>query len=148
MIMSFHLLGRFIEAKAMGRASQAIRKLLQLEAKTARIIIDEEEKEGARDRDESLATTVEVLKDIRSQIAMGIELRDELNVLIRREGPAYAAKLCQLLGVTEEELKTAVVEARKAARIDHDDYKLKHHPTTIREAKKFFDKDLKPGEAG
>ncbi len=45
MIMSFHLLGRYIEAKAMGRASQAIRKLLQLEAKTARILVDGKEKE-------------------------------------------------------------------------------------------------------
>lgn len=45
MIMAFHLLGRFIEAKAMGRASQAIRKLLELEAKTARILIEGEEKE-------------------------------------------------------------------------------------------------------
>jgi len=45
MIMSFHLLGRYIEAKAKGRASQAIRKLLELEAKTARILVDDEEKE-------------------------------------------------------------------------------------------------------
>lgn len=45
MIMSFHLLGRYIEAKAKGRASQAIRKLLELEAKTARILVDGKEKE-------------------------------------------------------------------------------------------------------
>ncbi len=45
MIMSFHLTGRYIEAKAKGRASQAIRKLLELEAKTARILVDGEEKE-------------------------------------------------------------------------------------------------------
>ena len=45
MIMSFHLLGRYIEAKAKGRASQAIRKLLELEAKTARILVDGEERE-------------------------------------------------------------------------------------------------------
>jgi Cu+-exporting ATPase len=45
MIMSFHLLGRYIEVKAKGRASQAIRKLLELEAKTARIFVDGEEKE-------------------------------------------------------------------------------------------------------
>ncbi len=45
MIMSFHLLGRYIEAKAKGRASQAIRKLLELEAKTARILVDGEEKD-------------------------------------------------------------------------------------------------------
>jgi Cu+-exporting ATPase len=43
MIMSFHLTGRYIEAKAKGRASQAIRRLLELEAKTARIIRDGEE---------------------------------------------------------------------------------------------------------
>ncbi|MFP4026685.1 MAG: heavy metal translocating P-type ATPase [Candidatus Brocadiia bacterium] len=45
MIMAFHLTGRFVEAKARGRASQAIRKLLEMEAKTARIIEDGQEKE-------------------------------------------------------------------------------------------------------
>jgi Cu+-exporting ATPase len=45
MIMSFHLTGRYIEAKAKGRASQAIKKLLQLEAKTARLFIDGKEVE-------------------------------------------------------------------------------------------------------
>ncbi|TRO48045.1 heavy metal translocating P-type ATPase, partial [Candidatus Bathyarchaeota archaeon] len=38
MIMSFHLTGRYIEAKAKGRASSAIRRLLELEAKTARVL--------------------------------------------------------------------------------------------------------------
>ncbi len=37
MIMAFHLTGRYIEESAKGRASQAIRKLLELGAKTARI---------------------------------------------------------------------------------------------------------------
>jgi len=45
MIMSFHLTGRYIEARAKGRASQAIRRLLELEAKTARIIRDGKEVE-------------------------------------------------------------------------------------------------------
>ncbi len=45
MIMSFHLTGRYIEAKAKGRASQAIRRLLELEAKTARILQDGKEVE-------------------------------------------------------------------------------------------------------
>jgi Cu+-exporting ATPase len=36
-IMTFHLLGRYLEARAKGRASQAIRKLVTLGAKTARI---------------------------------------------------------------------------------------------------------------
>ncbi|MEM2968015.1 MAG: copper-translocating P-type ATPase, partial [Candidatus Bathyarchaeia archaeon] len=38
MIMAFHLTGRYVEAKAKGRASQAIRRLLELEAKTARVV--------------------------------------------------------------------------------------------------------------
>ena len=45
MIMSFHLTGRYIEAKAKGRASQAIRRLLELEAKTARILRENKEVE-------------------------------------------------------------------------------------------------------
>ncbi|MFO7712026.1 MAG: heavy metal translocating P-type ATPase [Dehalococcoidia bacterium] len=44
-IVSFHLLGRFLETRAKGRASQAIKKLLQLGAKTARILVDGEERE-------------------------------------------------------------------------------------------------------
>ena len=38
MIMAFHLTGRYIETKAKGRASQAIQKLLSLEAKTAKVL--------------------------------------------------------------------------------------------------------------
>ncbi len=45
MIMAFHLTGRFVEATAKGRASQAIRKLLELGAKTATIIRDDQEVE-------------------------------------------------------------------------------------------------------
>ncbi|GAB4306406.1 MAG: heavy metal translocating P-type ATPase [Candidatus Bipolaricaulota bacterium] len=40
MIMAFHLTGRHVEETAKGRASQAIRKLLELGAKTARILRD------------------------------------------------------------------------------------------------------------
>jgi len=36
-ITTFHLLGRYLEAKAKGRASEAIRRLLTLGAKTARV---------------------------------------------------------------------------------------------------------------
>ncbi|MGM0445524.1 MAG: heavy metal translocating P-type ATPase [Bacillota bacterium] len=45
MIMAFHLTGRYIEEKAKGRASQAIKKLLEMEAKSAKIIKDGMEKE-------------------------------------------------------------------------------------------------------
>lgn len=43
MIMAFHLTGRYIETKAKGRASEAIRKLLTLEAREARIERNDEE---------------------------------------------------------------------------------------------------------
>ncbi len=43
MIMAFHLTGRYIETKAKGRASQAIKKLLTLEAKEASIEKDGKE---------------------------------------------------------------------------------------------------------
>jgi len=45
MIMAFHLTGRYIEASAMGRASEAIRRLIELGAKSARILVEGEERE-------------------------------------------------------------------------------------------------------
>ena len=42
-IMTFHLLGRYLETRAKGRASQAMRKLINLGAKTARVERDGEE---------------------------------------------------------------------------------------------------------
>jgi Cu+-exporting ATPase len=45
MIISFHLTGRYLEAKARGKASEAIRKLLNLGAKTALIIVEGQETE-------------------------------------------------------------------------------------------------------
>lgn len=45
MIMAFHLTGRYIETKARGRASQSIKKLLELGARTATILMDGQEQE-------------------------------------------------------------------------------------------------------
>jgi Cu+-exporting ATPase len=45
MIMAFHLTGRYVEETAKGRASQAIRKLLELGAKTAHVVRDGQEVE-------------------------------------------------------------------------------------------------------
>lgn len=45
MIMSFHLTGRYVETKAKGKASQAIRKLLELGAKMAHVLVDGNEKD-------------------------------------------------------------------------------------------------------
>ncbi len=47
MIMAFHLTGRYVETKARGRASQAIRKLLELGAKTATVLVDGQEQQVA-----------------------------------------------------------------------------------------------------
>ncbi len=43
MILAFHLAGRYIETLARGRASKAIRELMELGAKTARVLKDNEE---------------------------------------------------------------------------------------------------------
>jgi Cu+-exporting ATPase len=45
MIMAIHLTGRYVESRARGKASQAIRKLLELGAKTARVFRNGEERE-------------------------------------------------------------------------------------------------------
>jgi Cu+-exporting ATPase len=45
MILAFHLTGRYLETKARGQASSAIRKLINLGAKTAIVLVDGEEKE-------------------------------------------------------------------------------------------------------
>lgn len=42
-IMTFHLIGKFLETRAKGKASQAIKKLIELGAKTANILEDGEE---------------------------------------------------------------------------------------------------------
>ncbi|MCE5193815.1 MAG: heavy metal translocating P-type ATPase [Candidatus Cryosericum sp.] len=45
MIMGFHLIGTYLEAAAKGRASRAIRALIELGARTAHIIVDDQEVE-------------------------------------------------------------------------------------------------------
>ncbi|KMQ50086.1 heavy metal translocating P-type ATPase [Chitinispirillum alkaliphilum] len=44
-IMTFHLIGKYLETRAKGKASHAIRKLVQMGAKTARVIDDGVEQE-------------------------------------------------------------------------------------------------------
>lgn len=45
MIMGFHLVGAYLEASAKGHASRAIRALIELGARTAHIIVDDQEVE-------------------------------------------------------------------------------------------------------
>ncbi|MGM0439097.1 MAG: heavy metal translocating P-type ATPase, partial [Patescibacteria group bacterium] len=42
-IMAFHLLGRYLETRAKGKTSAALKSLLELEAKTANVLVDGEE---------------------------------------------------------------------------------------------------------
>ena len=44
LIIAFLVLGRYFEARAKGRASRAIRSLLELGAKEARVVVDDEER--------------------------------------------------------------------------------------------------------
>ena len=44
-IMTFHMLGRYLETRAKGRASQAIKRLVKLGAKTALVLRDNQETE-------------------------------------------------------------------------------------------------------
>ncbi len=50
MILSFNLTGKYYEALAKGQSSQAIRQLLKMEAKSALILVDGEEKEIPMDQ--------------------------------------------------------------------------------------------------
>lgn len=45
MILAFHLTGRYLESRARGKASEAIRKLMNLGAKTALLLVDGQEAE-------------------------------------------------------------------------------------------------------
>lgn len=45
MLITFIILGRYLEAKSKGKTSEAIKKLIGLQAKTARILVDDKETE-------------------------------------------------------------------------------------------------------
>jgi hypothetical protein len=109
-------------------------------------LLAREEAEKDRDKDANLATAVEVLDDIRTLIGMGIELRDQLAVLCRREGPAFLDKLAKHLGRTQDEILDAVIAARQEARIDLDKYKLQHSPRVVAEMAERFNIEVRPGE--
>lgn len=44
-IMTFHLIGKYLESRAKGKASQAIKKLIELGAKSAKILVNNQEVE-------------------------------------------------------------------------------------------------------
>lgn len=117
----------------------------QKHREAVRLMLDRDEATDRRDDDTDLATAVEVLDDIRELIAMGVELRDQMAVLCRREGPAFIDRLAKLLGKSEEEIVEAVLQARTEAKIDLDKYRLQHHPAVKKEMKERFNVEVQPG---
>jgi hypothetical protein len=94
-----------------------------------RKFLDEDEGNKDRELDANLVTDAsEVLDDIRGQIHMAIQLRDQLQVLIRVEAPLHLTYLAHYLGHSPEEIKDAVFRARKTAKQEVDRYMLKHPP--------------------
>lgn len=130
-IMTFHLLGRYLENRAKGRASQAIRKLLTLGAKTARVeregrevevpvkeldigdimIVRPGEKiptdgeviEGQSHIDESIATgeSIPVEKSPGSQV-LGATINKEGRIKIRATRVGADTFLSQVIRLVEE----------------------------------------------
>lgn len=78
MILSFHLTGRYYEALAKGQSSQAIRALLKMEAKSAFILVDGEEKEIALEQVE--AGNVMIVKPGEKVPTDGIVVRGDSSV--------------------------------------------------------------------
>ena len=130
-IMTFHLLGRYLENRAKGRASQAIRKLLTLGAKTARveregreeevpvkelaigdimivrpgekIPTDGEVVEGQSHIDESIATgeSIPVEKSPGSQV-LGATMNKEGRIKVRATRVGADTFLSQVIRLVEE----------------------------------------------
>ncbi len=130
-IMTFHLLGRYLENRAKGRASQAIRKLLTLGAKTARveregreeevsvrelaigdimivrpgdkIPTDGEVVEGQSHIDESIATgeSIPVEKSPGSQV-LGATINKEGRIKVRATRVGADTFLSQVIRLVEE----------------------------------------------
>lgn len=145
-IMTFHLIGRYLERRAKGRASQAIRRLLQLGTKTARveragreeevdindlqrgdiIVVRPGEKiptdgeivEGSSHVDESLATgeSVPVEKGPKDEV-LGATLNKEGMLKIRATKVGDETFLSQVVRLVEEAQSSKVPIQEFADRI-------------------------------
>jgi P-type Cu+ transporter len=130
-IMTFHLLGRYLESRAKGRASQAIRHLIKMGAKTARverngreeevaiedlrkgdimvvrpgekIPTDGEVVEGNSHVDESIATgeSVPVEKEVKDQV-LGATFNKEGMLKVRATKVGADTFLSQVVRLVEE----------------------------------------------
>jgi len=120
-IMAFHLLGRYLEARAKGKASEAIKKLLKLEAKTARILIDGQEKEVRLE--EVKVGDIMVIRPGQkvptdAEVISGISTIDE-SMATGESMPVIKAKGDELIGATIN--KQGALKA-KATRVGKDTF--------------------------
>lgn len=115
MIMAIHLTGRYIESRARGRASEAVRRLLKLAASTARILTPDGEKEIPAENlkvgdvfivrpGEKIATDG-VVRSGHSSVDESIATGESIPVE-KREGD-------QVIGATINQAGTVTVEAAK-----------------------------------
>lgn len=107
MIMSFHLTGRYIEETAKGRASQAIRKLLELGAKTARIIENGEEKEIPVDESMATGESMPVRKGPGDEV-IGATINQNGLIKVRATKVGKDSFLAQVIKLVEEAQGTKV----------------------------------------
>ncbi len=147
-IMAFHLLGRYLEERAKGRASNAIKRLLDLSAKTARVERDGQPQEipveqlavgdvmvvrpgekiptdgvvldGASHVDESIATgeSVPVEKTGDSQV-LGATLNQEGVLRVKATRVGGDTFLSQVIRLVEEAQSSKVPVQDLADRITH-----------------------------
>ncbi|MCW4351969.1 heavy metal translocating P-type ATPase [Hoyosella sp. YIM 151337] len=130
-IMTFHLIGRYLETRAKGRASQAIKRLLTLGAKTARVLRDGSEVEvpiadlavgdvmvvrpgekiptdgevidGDSHVDESIATgeSLPIAKQ-RGDLVLGATINKEGRLIVRATRVGAETFLSQVIRLVEE----------------------------------------------
>ncbi len=118
-IITLILLGRFLEARAKGRASSAIKKLMQLEARTARVIVNGKEKEI--DINEVKANDIILVKPgekipVDGIIIDGGSAVDE-SMVTGESIPVEKDKGCEVIGAT---LNTSGAFKFKATKVGKD----------------------------
>ena len=115
MIMAFHLTGRYVESKARGKASLAIKKLLTLEAKTAVILVNGKEKEVRID--EVKINDIMIIKPGEKIPTDGIVINGESSVdesMVSGESlPAEKKKNDRVIGATINQDGILYVKAEK-----------------------------------
>lgn len=146
MIMAFHLTGRYLEARAKGRASEAIQRLLQLGAKSARVVLEGNEVEvpieqvqvgdllavrpgekiptdgeivdGSSSVDESMATgePVPVRKEAGDEV-IGATVNQSGRLLVRASRVGADTFLAQVVRLVEECQTTKVPIQQLADRV-------------------------------